>query len=337
MISLILGVNRNTRQSIAVPKCANTNGSHAIGDRDARQAAATPERPLSNGNDAIGNHNACQAAAPLERSVANGRNRKTLIIGGNIDFCGNTLIDRNHIGSPVPRKFKYQSFRKRLRFSAARTDALYIVMPEGNNFHRLTAEFFTAYGAIDDLLIRAARRAGRSHFVLFDRLARRMPESFDLLRLFLAAGTDPLTQALFGASRLGDNFQSPKLCVCPGSSHAENTASTQTASTAESSKMPSFFISSLHKISLYGVKKRASERRHALHLRYLRLSPNNFQNTRKRDTKCRFVPCILTFNCWAIPLYRICPKNQVSHLNFAKIIVSATPVLMQRVTIGDGI
>lgn len=79
-------------------------------------------------------------------------------------------------------------------------------MPEGNNFHSLAAEFFAACGAIDDFFIRAARRAGRSRLILFDRLARRMTKRFYLFRLLLAAGTDPLTQALFGASRLGDNF-----------------------------------------------------------------------------------------------------------------------------------
>ena len=129
-----------------------------------------------------------------------------MIIGGNINFCRSTFIARNRIRSPVPRKFKYQPFRKRLRLSAPRTNTLYIVMPEGNNFHSLAAEFITACGAIDDFLIRSARRAGRSRLILFDRLARRMTKRFYLFRLLLAAGTDPLTQALFGASRLGDNF-----------------------------------------------------------------------------------------------------------------------------------
>ena len=115
MINLIFGFNRNTRQPATVPKCTHTDRCNAFRDRDACQIAATRERPLSNGNDAIGNHNACQAAAPPERSIANGSDavrdrdarqtvtkrespiadgsdRQILIIGGNIDFCGNTII-----------------------------------------------------------------------------------------------------------------------------------------------------------------------------------------------------------------------------------------------------
>ena len=50
-------------------------------------------------------------------------------------------------------------------------------MPRSRNFHSLVAELFFTYGTIDDFIIRAARRASCSHFVLFDRFARRMPRS----------------------------------------------------------------------------------------------------------------------------------------------------------------
>ena len=149
-------------------------------------------------------------------------------------------------------------------------------MSEG--FERFRVAVAAARTGVCHLAVRDAKRLDR-HITLVI-----MPESFDLLRLFLAAGTDSLTQALFGASRLSDNFPITESVRVSGliacrkhrkPAHRKGSRKQQNAEFFH--KFPPCFFEGRKKARL------RTETRPAL--RYLRLSPNNFQSKWKEEIR----------------------------------------------------
>ena len=115
------------------------------------------------------------------------------------------------------------------------------------------ALFFFAYGAVNDLFIRARLGASRGDFVLFDGFARGMPERRDRFRLFLPAGAGAFAQTLLGAGGLIDDYpRTVSMGVFHGgggvssSLQAANAARPRAAAAIVSNTIPGFFIIVLH-------------------------------------------------------------------------------------------